>query len=144
MRNRTSDLRIPRSNALSVSHRDSMVSEVYYEVHMTHVLHTTRINNVDSVMFVDSLSHVRDKMKTSFFNSLPSSKLTISLISILWFIVSIDCRIKLWVTNRDVWTAESSKHRPSQAMRSNDYTSILMLHDRIMVNCHCCMHFGTP
>ena len=53
MRNRTSDLRIPRSNALSVSHRDSMVSEVYYEVHMTRVLHTARISNVDSVMFVD-------------------------------------------------------------------------------------------
>ena len=83
MRNQTSDLRIPRYDALPLSHRDSMVSEVYYEVHMTHVLHTTRINNVDSVMFVDSLSHVRDKMKTSFFNSLPSSKLTISLISIL-------------------------------------------------------------
>ena len=83
MRNRTSDLRIPRYDALPLSHRDSMVSEVYYEVHMTRVLHTTRINNVDSVMFVDSLSHVRDKMKTSFFNSLPSSKLTISLISIL-------------------------------------------------------------
>ena len=66
MRNRTSDLRIPRSDALSESHRDSMVSVVYYEVHMTRVLHTTRINNVDSVMFVDSLSHVRDKMKNIF------------------------------------------------------------------------------
>ena len=30
-----------------------MVSEVYYEVHMTCVLHTARISNVDSVMFVD-------------------------------------------------------------------------------------------
>ena len=43
-----------------------MVSEVYYEVHMTRVLHTTRINYVDSVMFVESLSHVRDKMKNIF------------------------------------------------------------------------------
>ena len=28
-------------------------SEVYYEVHMTHILHTARVSNVDSVMFVD-------------------------------------------------------------------------------------------
>ena len=52
-KNRTSDLRIPRSDALPLSHRDSAVSEVYYEVHMTRVLHTARISNVDSVMFVD-------------------------------------------------------------------------------------------
>ena len=30
MRNRTSDLRIPRSDALPLSHRDSTVSEVYF------------------------------------------------------------------------------------------------------------------
>ena len=53
MRNRTSDLWIPRSDALPLSHRDPMVSEVYYEVHMTRVLHTSWISNVDSVMFVD-------------------------------------------------------------------------------------------
>ena len=53
MRNRTSDLRIPRSNALSLSHRDSTVSEVYYEVHITRVLHTARISIVNRVMFVD-------------------------------------------------------------------------------------------
>ena len=53
MRNRTSDLWIPRSDALPLSLRDSAVSEVYYEVHMTRVLHTARISNVDSVMFVD-------------------------------------------------------------------------------------------
>ena len=41
------------SDALPLSHRDSVVSEVYYEVHMTHVLHTTRISNVNSTMFVD-------------------------------------------------------------------------------------------
>ena len=55
MRNRSSDLRIPRSDTLPLSHRDSTVSEVYYEVHMTRVLHTTRISNVDSVMFIDRL-----------------------------------------------------------------------------------------
>ena len=53
MRNRTSDLRIPRSDALTLSHRDSTVSKVYYEIHITRVLHTARISNVDSVMFVD-------------------------------------------------------------------------------------------
>ena len=53
MRNRTLDHRIPRSDALPLSHRDSMVSEVYYEVQMTCVLRTARISNVDSVMFVD-------------------------------------------------------------------------------------------
>ena len=53
MRNRTSDLRILRSDALPLSHRDSTVSKVYYEVHMTRVLHTARISNVDSVMFVN-------------------------------------------------------------------------------------------
>ena len=42
MRYRTSDLRISRCDALPQSHRDSTVSEVYYEVHMTGVLHTVR------------------------------------------------------------------------------------------------------
>ena len=51
MRNRTSDLQIPHSDALPLSHRDSSVSKVYYEVRMTRVLHTARISNVDSVMF---------------------------------------------------------------------------------------------
>ena len=47
---RLSDL---HSNALLLSHRDSKVSEVYYEVHMAHILHTASISNVNSVMFVD-------------------------------------------------------------------------------------------
>ena len=53
MGNRTSDLRIPLFDALRLSHIDSMVSEVSYEVHMIRVLHTVRISNVDRVMFVD-------------------------------------------------------------------------------------------
>ena len=53
MRNQTSDLRIPRTDALSLSHRDSTVSEVYYEVHLTRVLH--KISNVDSVMFANRI-----------------------------------------------------------------------------------------
>ena len=55
MRNRTSDLRILRTDALSLSHRDSMVSEAYYEVHMTRSLHTARISNVYSVKLVNRM-----------------------------------------------------------------------------------------
>ena len=40
------------SDALPLSHKDSSVSGVYYEVLMTRVLHTARISNVDSVMFL--------------------------------------------------------------------------------------------
>ena len=43
---RPSDL---RSDALPLSHKESSVSGVYYEVLMTRVLHTTRISNVDSL-----------------------------------------------------------------------------------------------
>ena len=50
MRNRTSDLWILHSDALPLSHRDSMVSKVYYEIRMTCVLHAVRISNVNSVM----------------------------------------------------------------------------------------------
>ena len=55
MRNQTSDSRIPCFDALPLSHRDFTVSEVYYEVHMTRVLHTARMNNVDGVMFVGQI-----------------------------------------------------------------------------------------
>ena len=55
MRNRTSGLRIPWSDALSVSPRDSTVSKVYFEVHMTCFLHTTGISDVDSIMFVNGI-----------------------------------------------------------------------------------------
>ena len=46
---------IPRSDALPLSHRDSTVSEVYFEVHMTRVLHTARISSVDSLIFADRI-----------------------------------------------------------------------------------------
>ena len=39
-------LRVP------LNYIDSMLREVYYEGHMTCILHTARISNVDSVMFV--------------------------------------------------------------------------------------------
>ena len=32
-----------------------MVSDIYNEVHMTRVLHTARISNVDSVTFVNGI-----------------------------------------------------------------------------------------
>ena len=47
---RPSDL---HSNALPLSHKDSSVIRVYYEVLMTRVPHMARINNVDSIMFFD-------------------------------------------------------------------------------------------
>ena len=53
MRNGTSDLWIPCSNALPLSPRDSTLSEVYYEGHVTCDLHAARISNVNSTMFVD-------------------------------------------------------------------------------------------
>ena len=97
MRNRTSDLRILRFDALPLS-------EVYYEVHTTRFLHTARISNVDSVIFVNRMREMvsfeskglrfdysrgrivfffprwRQDEKSSFSFSLRSSKLTISLI----------------------------------------------------------------
>ena len=61
MRNRISELQIPHFVALLLIHRDSTVRdssvpyEVYYEVHMTSVLYTARISNVDSSMFVNKI-----------------------------------------------------------------------------------------
>ena len=76
MKNQTSDLQIPRPDALPLSHSDYTVSKVYHEVHLTCVLHTTRISNVDGVVFVMLMT----RRKTSFSVSLPSSKLTISVV----------------------------------------------------------------
>ena len=42
------------SVALPLSPRDFTMSEVYYEVHITHVLYIARISNVNSIMFVNS------------------------------------------------------------------------------------------
>ena len=39
----------------STTEPQRLVSEVYYKVHMTHVLHTARISNVDSIMFVNRI-----------------------------------------------------------------------------------------
>ena len=58
MRNQTSDLMIPHPNALPLSHRDSTLSKAYYEVHMTHVLHTAMSSNVNSIMFVNRIQEM--------------------------------------------------------------------------------------
>ena len=46
------------SDALPLGHRDSTVREVYYKVHLTPVLNTTRISNVDSIMFVNRIREI--------------------------------------------------------------------------------------
>ena len=42
-RNRTSDFWISRTDALPLSYKDSTVSDVYYEVHVTRTLHTAML-----------------------------------------------------------------------------------------------------
>ena len=49
MRNRTPDLRIPRSDVLTLSHRDSMASKAHQKVHIWHPL-PPAINNVCSLL----------------------------------------------------------------------------------------------
>ena len=49
MRNRTSDPWTQYRAALPLSHRDSTVGEVYYEVHMICVLRTAMISNVNEL-----------------------------------------------------------------------------------------------
>ena len=58
MTNRTSDLRILRSDAPTLSHKNSMVNVFYYEVQMTRVLHSVRISNVDSVIFLNRFTNM--------------------------------------------------------------------------------------
>ena len=55
IRNRTSNLRIPRPDVLSLS---STMSDIYYEVYMTRVLHTAGISNVDNLIF-ENLTYFR-------------------------------------------------------------------------------------
>ena len=73
---------IPGPDALPLSHRDSTVSEVFYEVHMTRFLHTARISSLipheGSEFFL--CSTLVTGRKTSFSISLQGSKLTISVI----------------------------------------------------------------
>ena len=105
--NWTPDLWIPLSDAQPLSHSNSAVSKGCYEIHMTSILHTARINNVDSVsleslwlsgraigawnlnvwgliphgdseIFLCPMLMIR--WKTSFSIPLPSSKLILSLI----------------------------------------------------------------
>ena len=66
VRNRTSDLRIPCSDALPPGHRDSTVNEVYYKVQMTRVPHTAMISSVDSVMFLERVPRSWQDRKNIF------------------------------------------------------------------------------
>ena len=52
------EIQILCSDALPLSPRDSTVREVYYNVHLTPVLNTTRISNVDSIMFVNRIREI--------------------------------------------------------------------------------------
>ena len=74
MRNGTSDPRIPRSDALPLSHKDSTMSEVYHEVYLTRILHTARISSVDSVMFVDGIIGEMVSLKKKFVVGLFTSR----------------------------------------------------------------------
>ena len=67
---------------LYLSHRDSTVSKVYYEVCMTHVLHTARISNVNNIMFVDGNKRDGDKRdKILLFYIIKKPKLLIVMSS---------------------------------------------------------------
>ena len=66
MRNRTSDLRILRSDALPLSYRDPMVSKAHYEVHTPCIL-------LGSVMFFFFVPCSWKDKKYLFSISLPSS-----------------------------------------------------------------------
>ena len=58
------------------------MSKVYYEVCMTHVLHTARINNVNNIMFVDGNKRDRDKRdKILLFYIIKKPKLLIVMSS---------------------------------------------------------------
>ena len=59
MRNRTSDLRIPRSAAVLLSHRDAMVSlGPLRSSYMTRVLHAARISKVDGGLFLNRIRKI--------------------------------------------------------------------------------------
>ena len=67
---------------LYLSHRDSTVSKVYYEVCKTHVLHTARISNVNNIMFVDGNKRDGDKRdKILLFYIIKKPKLLIVMSS---------------------------------------------------------------
>lgn len=53
MMNLTFKFHDPLLNPLPLSHGDSTVSEVYYEVRTTCILHTTTISNVDNLMICE-------------------------------------------------------------------------------------------
>ena len=96
MRNWTSNLRIPRSDALPLSYRDSMVSEVYYEVHMTHELFFR--NEYHLAYFLLILNSKRSisarmKRKISLLHNFETSRLN----STRYFSQSKTTHVMLWM-----------------------------------------------
>ena len=65
MRNRTSDLWIPRSNGLTLSHRDSMVIKAHYEVHIWHpsCIQLRSAMSIASKLLMGSLTLNDDEME---------------------------------------------------------------------------------
>ena len=59
----------PWGIALPLSHRNSTVSEVYHEVHMTRVLSTARISNVNRNWEIVKFELGKDIEKNAFFAS---------------------------------------------------------------------------
>ena len=74
-----------------------MVSEVYCEAHMTRVLHTVRISNVDSVMFVDR-----------YMREMVSFELGKEIKKGVFFVMS-----RVWYREKILSPHEESNHRPS-------------------------------
>ena len=90
MRNWTSDLQILCSISLPLSHRDSMVKEVYSKVHMTCFQHTARISNVNSVKFVNRIKETKWRK--------------------MFFVLS-----QVWVKEENVSSHKESNLRPSES-----------------------------
>ena len=74
MRNQTSELWILLSDALPLSHRDSMVSEVYYEEVYPEV--PFLIPDGDSVLFLCPTLQTRQKLRVKFVMETSSSERT--------------------------------------------------------------------
>ena len=80
MRNRNSDLLIPRSDALPLSHRDSTVSEIYFEVHdslLLQLIFFTVISVVafDGKIFVELIQILDERKKNNKENKCENNRL---------------------------------------------------------------------
>ena len=93
--NQTSDLWISQSDALPLSHRDSMVSKAHYEVIYVHIQHLSCILLGSAMLLIlavimqdtFSLCHTCDKTKNIFlyfFTKLKTYHLHYSICNIFW------------------------------------------------------------